>query len=115
MRKPFFAYAKTNTQISCAVTAQLFNAFVFATQIVQSLFFINPNFQGSNHLLLLYSLVCVGPSREHKRPVFSQRDSYLTVQGHSSQSKHVPLRMKNDKNKLFPKFHTLFIIETRDE
>ena len=26
----FFAYAKTKTQISCAVTAQLISAFVFA-------------------------------------------------------------------------------------
>ena len=32
------AYAKTKTQISCAVTAQLISAFVFATRIVQSLF-----------------------------------------------------------------------------
>ena len=35
MRKPDFAYAKTMAQISCAVTAQLTSAFVFATQIVQ--------------------------------------------------------------------------------
>ena len=43
MRKPlFFAYAKTKTQISCAVTAQLISAFVFATQVVQSLIFLNP-------------------------------------------------------------------------
>ena len=32
MRKPVFAYAKTNAQISCAVTAQLISAFVLATQ-----------------------------------------------------------------------------------
>ena len=31
MRKPVFAYAKPKTQISCAVTAQLISAFVFAT------------------------------------------------------------------------------------
>ena len=30
MRKPFFAYAKTKTQISFAVTAKLISAFVFA-------------------------------------------------------------------------------------
>ena len=40
-----FAYAKTKSQISCAVTAQLIIAFVFVTQIVQFLFFLNPNFQ----------------------------------------------------------------------
>ena len=61
VRKPAFAYAKTMTQISCAVTVQLISAFVFATQIVQSLYFLNPKFQASGHLLWLYSLVCVGP------------------------------------------------------
>ena len=40
-----FAYAKTKPQISCAVTAQLISAFVFATWIVQSLYFLNPNFK----------------------------------------------------------------------
>ena len=40
-----FAYAKTKTQISCAVTAQLISAFVFATRIVLSLYFLNPNFK----------------------------------------------------------------------
>ena len=31
VRKPFFAYVKTKTQISFAVTAKLISAFVFAT------------------------------------------------------------------------------------
>ena len=50
-RKPSFAYAKTKTQISFAVTAKLISAFFLATQIVQSLFFLNPKFQASSHLL----------------------------------------------------------------
>ena len=37
-----FAYAKTKAQISFAVTAKLISAFVFATGIVQFLFFLNP-------------------------------------------------------------------------
>ena len=41
----FFAYAKTKTQVSFAVTAKLISAFVFATRIVQSLYFLNPNFK----------------------------------------------------------------------
>ena len=44
MRKPAFckfAYAKTKTQISFPVTAKLISAFVFATWIVQSLYFRN--------------------------------------------------------------------------
>ena len=40
------AYAKTKTQISCAVTAQLISAFVFATKIAQSLYFLSPKFPG---------------------------------------------------------------------
>ena len=46
-----FAYAKTKTQIRFAVTAKLISAFVFATRILQSLFFLNTKFQASSHLL----------------------------------------------------------------
>ena len=45
MRNRLFAYAKTKTQISFAVTAKLINAFVFATRIVQYLHFLKPNFK----------------------------------------------------------------------
>ena len=68
-------YAKTKTQISFAVAAKLISAFVFATRIVQSLFYLNPKSQDSNHLLWLYRPVCVGPGRKLRRPVFSQRGS----------------------------------------
>ena len=47
----FFAYAKTKTQISFAVTAKLISAFGFATRIVQSLYFLNTKFQASSHPL----------------------------------------------------------------
>ena len=70
-----FAYAKTKTQISFAVTANLISAFVFATRIVQSLYFLYTKFQTSRHLRWLYSLVCVGPGRKPWRRVFSQRGS----------------------------------------
>ena len=72
-----FAYAKTKTQISFAVTAKLISAFVFATSIVQSLCFLNPKFQVSSHLLWLSSPVCVGPGRKPRRPVFWRRGSCL--------------------------------------
>ena len=55
---------------------KLISASVFATLIVQTLFFLNAKFQASSHLLWLYSPVCVGPGREPLRPVFSQRGSY---------------------------------------
>ena len=58
------------------VTAKLISTFVFATPIVQSLFFLNPKFQASSHLLWLYSLVRVRPGQIPRRPVFSQRGSY---------------------------------------
>ena len=57
-------YVKTKTQISFEVTAKLISAFVFATRIVQSLYFLNSKFQASNHLQWLYSPVCVGPCRK---------------------------------------------------
>ena len=56
---------------------KLISAFVFATLIVQSLFYLNPKSQDSSHLLWLYSPVCVRPGRKPRRPVFSQRGSYV--------------------------------------
>ena len=60
----------------CAITTQLISAFVFATRIVQSLYFLNPKFRASSHLQWLHSLVCVGHCREPRRPVFSEWGSY---------------------------------------
>ena len=45
------------------------------TDIVKSLYFLNPKFQASSHLLWLYSMVYVAPGRKPRRPVFSQRGS----------------------------------------
>ena len=76
MRKTRFLHMrKAKTQISFAVTAKLISAFVFATPIVQSLYFLNPKFQASSHLLWLYMLVCVGTGGKPRRPVFSQGGS----------------------------------------
>ena len=74
-----FAYAKTNTEISCAKTAQQISAFAFAIRIVQPLFYLNIKFQASSHLLWLSSPVCVGPGPKPQRPVFSQRGSYNSI------------------------------------
>ena len=63
VRKPAFCFAVTD--------------FVFATRIVQFIFYLNPKFQASSHLVCLYSLVCVGPGRKLLRPVFAQRGSYI--------------------------------------
>ena len=42
---------KQKAQISFVVTARLFSSFVFTTGIIQFLFFLNPKFPASNHLL----------------------------------------------------------------
>ena len=89
MREPVFAYAKTMTQISFAVTAKLISAFVFAIRIVQSLYYLNAKFQAYSHLLSVYSLVCVGIGRKPPGPVFSQRGSnYYVTASSTFQSKH---------------------------
>ena len=75
---PLVCICKTKTQISFAVTAKLISAFVFATQIVQSLYFLNPKFQASSHLLRLYSLVCVGPGRK-PLDLFSQNEAHISL------------------------------------
>ena len=79
MRKTVFAYANTKAQLSFAVIAKPISAFVFAIPIVQSLYFLNPKFQASYHLLWLYNPVCMGPGKKKRRPVFSHRGSYLPL------------------------------------
>ena len=66
MGKPAFCICenKDADQLRGKVTAKLISAFVLATQIVQSLFYLNLKSQASSHLLWLYSLVCVGPGRK---------------------------------------------------
>ena len=59
---------------------QLISAFVYATWIVQSLFYLNPKFQTFSHLLGLYSLICVGQGQKPRSPVFSQRGSFKNRQ-----------------------------------
>ena len=58
------AYAKTKTQISCAVTAQLIHAFVSVSQLLQS-HLISPNFR-----LLTSVAVCITPRLEIAKTTF---------------------------------------------
>ena len=62
-------------QISFAVTAKLISAFVLATWMVQFLYYLNPKFQASSHLLCLYISVCVGTGRKPELLVFSRTGS----------------------------------------
>ena len=71
-----FAYAKTKPQISCAVIAQLISAFVFATRIVQSLFFLNLKLQAST----VQSGFCRTWSETPKTGILTTRLIYLLIQ-----------------------------------
>ena len=71
------ACVKPKAQIICAVTAQLISAFVFATQLVEFLFYLNPKFQASSLLLCLYRQICVGPGWKYRILVVSCKDSFL--------------------------------------
>ena len=50
--------------IYCAVTAQLISTFAFDTWIEQFIYFLNPKFQASGHVLCLNSSISVGPVRK---------------------------------------------------
>ena len=56
MRNPAFCIYENKD-----ATAKLISAFVFATRIVQSLYYLNPKVQASRHIQWLYSPVCVRP------------------------------------------------------
>ena len=71
VRKPAFCICENKDADQLRGSAKLISAFVFATWIVQSLYFLNTKFQASSHLVWLYSLVCVGPGRIPPGPVFS--------------------------------------------
>ena len=71
-----FAYAKTKMQISFAVTAQLISTFVFATRIVQFLFFFNPKRKTSSLFLWFHRPFCVRLGWKPWRPIFSRHGSY---------------------------------------
>ena len=61
MRKPTICIGENKDADQLRVTAKLISAFVFATRIVQSLFYLYPKFQASHIFLCLCSLICVGP------------------------------------------------------
>ena len=83
MRKSAFCIAKTKAQISCAMTVHLISAFVFATKIVQSHFFLNPKFSASSHILWMYSPVRVVPGQKPQRQIFLQHGSDKSCMQHS--------------------------------
>ena len=83
MGKPKICIGENKAQISFAVTAKLISAFVFATRIVQFLFYLNPKFQASSSFLCLYRSVCVGPVRK-PHCWFSHEAAHISVVGRFS-------------------------------
>ena len=83
MRKPVFAYVKTKKQ----VTAKLISAFVFATRIVQSHYFLKKKFQVFSHLLSLYSPVCVRNPEDR----FSHNEAHLNPLEYLATSKSLEM------------------------
>ena len=64
MGKPTICTGKNKGAGQLSSTVKLISAFVFATWIVQFLYFLNSKFPASSHPLCFYSLVCVGPVRK---------------------------------------------------
>ena len=85
-RKQIFAYEKTKVQISCVVTAQLISAFVFATQIVQLLFYLITKLSSLSPASGRFMQDQVG------RLVFSRHGSYNAMKGDISSPPSLGLR-----------------------
>ena len=77
MRKPVICICENKNAEQLRGNREADQRIFFATRLEQSLYFLNPKFQASSHLLWLYSLVCVGPGRKPRRPVLSQRGSSI--------------------------------------
>ena len=60
MRKPTICIGENKGADQLPSNCEADHALVFATRIVQFLYFPNPKFPVSSHLLCLYSPVCVG-------------------------------------------------------
>ena len=76
MRKPDFCICENKDADQLHGNREADQRLCFCTRIVQFLFYLNPKFQVSSHLLSLHSPVYVGPGRKPRRPVFSEQGSF---------------------------------------
>ena len=67
MRKQTFCICEIKDADQLRGSVKLISAFVFATQIVQPLYFLNTKLQASSHIQGLYSPVCAGPGWKLER------------------------------------------------
>ena len=79
MRKPAFCICenKDADQLRGNREADQRLCFRYITSTIPH--FLNPKSQASSHLVWLYSSVCVRPGRKPRRPVFSQRGSFVIL------------------------------------
>ena len=66
VRNPAFCICENRGTDQLRSNCMLISAFVFATKIVQSLFFFNPKLQVASQVLCLYNSICVGPGWKHQ-------------------------------------------------
>ena len=71
VRKQDFRICENKDADQLRGNRKLISGFVYATWIVHLLFFLNPKFQASTHLLWLHSPVCVEPRLKPRGPAFS--------------------------------------------
>ena len=76
MRKPFFCICENKDADQLRGNREADQRFCFRYTDSTFPLLLNPKFQVSSHLLCLYRMVCVGPCRKRRRPVFSQRGSF---------------------------------------
>ena len=76
MGKPTICIGENKDADQLRGTAKLISAFVFATRMVQFLFYLNPKFQASSYFLCLCRPVCVGPVRK-PHCLFSHEAAHL--------------------------------------
>ena len=77
MRKPAFCICENKDADQLRGNREADQRLCFRYTDSMSFSFLNTKFQASSHLLWMYSLVCVRPGRKPRRPVFSERGSYI--------------------------------------
>ena len=81
MRQPAFCICENKDADQLRGNREADQRLCFRYTESKILYFLYTKFQASSHLVWLYSLVYVGPGRKPRRPVFSQRGSYVLSAG----------------------------------
>ena len=79
LRKPAFCICENKDADQLRVNREADQRLCFRYSDSTIPLLLKSEISSPSHLLWLYSLVCVGPGRKPRRPVFSQRGSYVSV------------------------------------